>query len=832
VRIGVSFARGHRVLTSWLAGLPVSLLLWPAGALAGPVEEIRYQLNQATWVINRNPLLRYALIALVLLLALSLARQHLWPVLQLYLGLGGGKVTGHVALIRQAWRYERARDFTAAGACYEEIGATDQALAAYLRGNCHREAAALHERLNHHAQAAQKYELAGEVALAAGVREKMGQHSRAAGLYEKAGDLAAAASCHERAGDLRKAADLLTRLDHLEQAAALLERAGEIRGAAELLEKVVRRQRERGGLDLNPERREAMEEMARRAAALYGKAGALEPAARILKDAGVEREAADCFVRAGKLREALDLYKKHRLFAKARQVAEAMGATEEVEQIRGEELLEEGRMAEAAAALAAGKAYSRAGEVYAGLQEYEKAGELFTLAGDLDQAAEMFSNGGDPAKAAAALERARRYNEAARFYRQAGEIAKAVAAHKAAGELFEAGMLLKEEGELQAAVATLQQVPAASERYLEAAAALGQIFVETEMYGLAKEKLQQVVAAAPSSTDRLDATYLLALAHEKSGEAQAALSLYERVMASRLDYRDVQARIAALKESRTAPSAPTRPLTGRVTSEAERYRIVRELGRGGMGIVYLAEDTLLKRSVAYKVLPAAIHGDAKAVEEFLREARIAASLLHPNIVTVYDAGTAGQGLYLVMEYVEGKTLMGLLGQRPRFKLPEVLLVAKQVGAGLEHAHARGVVHGDITPTNVMVSTSRTVKITDFGLAKTRERALATTTTIRGTPPYMAPEQIHGTGMTARSDLYALACTLYHMATGAPPFTEGDVLYHHLHTPAPSPATRVPNLPEAFCRALLRGLEKDPPKRPEGIREFLAELLPRPAPASP
>ncbi|MGH7360159.1 MAG: serine/threonine-protein kinase, partial [Candidatus Methylomirabilales bacterium] len=171
-----------------------------------------------------------------------------------------------------------------------------------------------------------------------------------------------------------------------------------------------------------------------------------------------------------------------------------------------------------------------------------------------------------------------------------------------------------------------------------------------------------------------------------------------------------------------------------------------------------------------------------------------------------------------------------LGQRPRFGLREVVYVAKQVGAGLLHAHARGVVHGDITPANIMVSKSQAVKIMDFGLAKTRERALAATTTIRGTPPYMAPEQIQGKGMTAQSDLYALACTLYHMATGAPPFTEGEVLYHHIHTPAPSPATRVPELPESFSRALLRCLEKDPAKRPQGVREFLAELLPRPAPA--
>lgn len=843
----------HRRLTCALAWLPGTLLAWAGPALAGPIGDIRRQVARSGWALNQNPLLRYALIALLLLLAFSIARRFLWPVLQHR--LGAGRITGQVGLVRQAWRYERAGDYAAAGVCYEEMGATDQAFAAYARGGCHREAAALHERLNQHAQAAQKYELAAEPALAAAVRERMGQFARAAGLFEKAGDLAAAVRCQERAGDFRKAAILMSRLDRLEEAAAFLERAGEIRGAAETLEKAVKRQgvagrielnslvgdantsfglkrqQDAARLELNPERQAALVEMARRCAALYVKAGAPEPAAQILKIAGAEREAADCFAQAGKLREALDLYKQHRLFGKARQVAEALGALEEVELIRGEELLEEGRPAEAAAAFARGKGYYRAGELYAGLQEYEQAGEMFTLGGDLDQAAEMFGNGGDPAKAGAAFERARRFGEAARFYRRAGATAKAAAAHKAAGEHFEAGMLLKEQGDLEAAVSTLQQVPATSERFLEAAGALGQIFVETEMYGLAKEKLQKVVAATPLTTASLDIYYLLAVAHEKSGEPQSALSLYEKVMAYRLNFRDVQARVAALREQRAPAHAHTQSVPRTGADQPERYKIVRELGRGGMGIVYLAEDTLLKRPVAYKVLPAAIQASAKGVEEFLGEARIAASLLHPNIVTLYDAGDAGQGLYLVMEYVEGKTLLALLGQRPRFGLPEVLYLAQQVGSGLAHAHARGVVHGDITPANIMVSRTRAVKIMDFGLAKTRERALAATTTIRGTPPYMPPEQIQGKGMGAQSDLYALACTLYHMATGAPPFTEGEVLYHHLHTPAPSPATRVPDLPEGFSRALLRCLEKEPAKRPQGVREFLAELLPRPASAS-
>lgn len=853
MRVGVRSAPAARLRAGLLAALVGLLVLGADTAVGGPVADLQREATRSGWALIQNPLLRYALIALLLLVAFSLARRYVLPALRRQFGPSAAQMTGQVGLLRQAWRYERAGDHAAAGVCYEEMGATDQAFAAYTKGGAHREAAALHERLNQLPQAAQKYELAGEPALAAALREKMGQFGRAAGLYEKAGDLAATARCHERGGDFRKAAALLGRLDRLEEAAALLERAGEVRGAAEMLEKVVRRQGVAGRIDLNslvadpsasfglkregaarrmelnPERQAALEEAARRCAALYLKSGAPEAAAQILKEAGAEREAADCFMRAGKLREALDLYKNHRMFGKARQVAEALGATEEVEQVRGEEFYEEGRFAEAAAAFAAGKAYARAGELYAGLHDYAKAGEMFALAGDLDQAAEMFGGAGDPAKAGAAFERARRFGEAARFYRQAGETAKAVAAHKAAGEHFEAGMLLKGQGELEGAVAALQQVPAASESFLEATTALGEIFLETEMYGLAKEKLKAALVGKPVGSGTLDLYYLLALAHEKSGEPQAALALYEKVMAFRLTYRDVQARIATLKERRATAGTQSgpRPAAG----QPERYRIVRELGRGGMGIVYLAEDTLLKRPVAFKVLPAAIQASPKAVEEFLREARIAASLLHPNIVTLYDAGDAGQGLYLVMEFLEGKTLMALLTQRPRFGLPEVLYVAQQVGAGLAHAHARGVVHGDITPANVMVSKSRAVKIMDFGLAKTRERALAATTTIRGTPPYMAPEQIQGKGMGVQSDLYAFACALYHMATGAPPFTEGEVLYHHLHTPAPSPATRVPDLPEGFCRVLLRCLEKDPAKRPPGVREFLADLLSRPAPAS-
>jgi serine/threonine-protein kinase len=243
-----------------------------------------------------------------------------------------------------------------------------------------------------------------------------------------------------------------------------------------------------------------------------------------------------------------------------------------------------------------------------------------------------------------------------------------------------------------------------------------------------------------------------------------------------------------------------------------------------MGVVYRAEDTVLHRIVAYKVLPPSVREQPALLESFLQEARIAASINHPNIVTIYDTGRDGTGeVYITMEFVDGMSLKELLDKVGALPLPQFLSIAKQICSGLGYAHGRRIIHRDIKPSNIMLSRDRMVKIMDFGLAKIVNDALADKTSVKGTPLYMAPEQILGMEVDHQSDLYSLGCTLYRMATGRLPFTKGDLYYQHLHTAPAPPKDLNPKLPPALNPIILRCLEKDKANRYAQVADVLADI---------
>lgn len=246
----------------------------------------------------------------------------------------------------------------------------------------------------------------------------------------------------------------------------------------------------------------------------------------------------------------------------------------------------------------------------------------------------------------------------------------------------------------------------------------------------------------------------------------------------------------------------------------DRYRIVREIGRGGMGIVYEARDDRLERTVAIKRMsPERL--DARARERFLREARAAAALDHPNIVTVHDAGEAGGFPYLVLEYVPGPSLE----EHPPESLDEALLVARRICDALEHAHGRGLVHRDLKPANVLVvrgPDGPRVKLTDLGIALAPGSSRVTRAgTILGTPSFLSPEQALGREIDGRADLYSLGVMLYRWATGRLPFTGDDPLAlvsQHLHAPVVPPQALSPDLPAGLAEVILRLLAKEPSAR--------------------
>jgi eukaryotic-like serine/threonine-protein kinase len=265
-------------------------------------------------------------------------------------------------------------------------------------------------------------------------------------------------------------------------------------------------------------------------------------------------------------------------------------------------------------------------------------------------------------------------------------------------------------------------------------------------------------------------------------------------------------------------------LQGRVLGG--RYALGARVGAGGMGQVYRARDRVLERTVAVKVLSAASTDDLELVARFGREARAAAALNHPNIVAVFDSGVDGDLHYLVMEYVEGQSLAGLMRRERPLGPRRVADVGRQVCQALAAAHAAGLVHRDITPGNVLVDPAGLVKVADFGIAKLAAATTMTGDKVLGTAAYLAPEQAQGRPVDGRSDLYSLGCVLYALLTGAPPFA-GDspvamAARHVTEQPTP-PSHHNPRVSPALEAVVLTALAKEPADRYQSAAAMAQDL---------
>jgi eukaryotic-like serine/threonine-protein kinase len=254
-----------------------------------------------------------------------------------------------------------------------------------------------------------------------------------------------------------------------------------------------------------------------------------------------------------------------------------------------------------------------------------------------------------------------------------------------------------------------------------------------------------------------------------------------------------------------------------------RYEIDRVLGHGGMAVVYLARDQELHRPVAVKVLEGSLAGDDDVQARFVREARVAAQLSHPNVVQVYDAGETDGRPYIVMEYVPGTTLT----QSGRLPPDEAVQLVLQACAGLQHAHEAGLVHRDIKPGNLLLREDGVLKLADFGIARSTDATQLTQLgTILGTAAYLAPEQAAGEGVTAVADVYSLGAVLYELLTGRPPY-ESDSLADLAAKQSEGLITPVrdlePSVPDSVEAAVMRALARDPRFRPSSAAEFAQEL---------
>jgi tetratricopeptide (TPR) repeat protein len=716
----------------------------------------------------------------------------------------------------------------AAELCFE-TGLLDPAAQYYIEGGDFVRAAGIRHDQNRFLEAAELHLKAGDLETAGSIYASQGEHKRAAECFHQAGRLTVAGEQFERAGDFRRAGECFRDTGFDRQAAKAFIRCQSWKDAAQSLEAVILEERTRTGTGQNPQQLRELQTLVLQAGKLYDQAGELEKAETVLEKGGCAVAAAEIALRRGRFAKAAELFLEGNQPVRAAEVLQQNGEEQAAARILGDYHRERGADQEAAHYLEQAGEFLAAGDVYRKIEDYARAGQAYERAGDRSQAADMYRAGGSPARAASNFEKIGRWEDAADCWHEAGDANRQAQALTQAGRLLQAGEVFHQQGLEDEAIKVLQQIPAGSPDFKQASTILGSVFHKRGQLGLAVMKLRQAIGDGPIDRSTLRLHYMLATVYEASSETREALAVYEKILACDYHYEDVEQRLERVRakldvqprEDAAAPPSEEAPASAR--TQPSRYQIVGELGRGGMGIVYKAKDTVLDRLVAYKVLPDALKENQQALKNFLREAKSAAQLNHPNIVTVYDAGEQGGVYYIAMEFVDGNTLKEIVRRRGAIAPGGVLHVLVQMCEALAYAHDKKIVHRDIKTANTMWTRDRKAKIMDFGLAKIVEEVRNHTTLVSGTPYYMSPEQTLGRNVDYRTDIYSLGVTIFELATGRLPFIEGNIPYHHVHTPPPDAREIKPDVPALLAEIVSRCLRKAPEERYQSVREILAEV---------
>lgn len=764
----------------------------------------------------------------------------------------------------------RGGDWVRAGELYLKAGDVARAKKAFRKANAPVRLAALEQREGNHAEAAALYEQAGpafaweasrsweaagepqkavrardaalaearasarwdrlaEVAEAAGENEQLEEACRRlaetkppgpgrTGLYRRAaeaaaarGNLLGAAEAYRSAGESALAGEAFLRAGRPAEALKELEKAGDLARAAE-------------------------------AATAAGDAkAASELTARDAETKGDLDRAAEAWLAHGTLERAANLFERRGHFARAGEAYRALGRHDRAAPL----LLKAGDKAGAAAGFeAAGQA--------------ERAATLYRELGNVERAAALFLKAGRPAEAAEALVASGRDEEAISLFSRAGRGLDAARAALRTGHRDRAWELLTTVPRSHAGVGAF---------FLE----LAEAHIAAAEWADAAHVLREALGPSQPAPGNLPLHEALARAWEGAGDLKAASDRLARIAQVDPGFRDAGERARRLAgEAQAAPpvpqaaqasaaeppppagppSAPSvpppagvsgpsgRPVSGvqpglsrpspksgsfrTPIAPEQRYELVEELGRGGMGVVFKALDRKLDRYVALKILPASLWGDDTAVRYFEREAKAIAALTHPNIVALYDFGEGFDSAYLAMEYLEGPNLQTLLKTEPSRPKANWRDWFTQAARGVAAAHARGILHRDLKPANLMLDRHGTLRILDFGLARPQAES-GTTSKLIGTPAFFPPEVLRGEAPSPASDVYSLGATFYTLATGRWPYVGDDVLVARLEREPDDPRPLAPFLTAEEVEVLLKSLARFRPERYPDAGELLAAL---------
>jgi len=652
-----------------------------------------------------------------------------------------------------------------------------------------------------------------------------------------------AAEALEEARQYADAAEIYKRTSHLRKAGEIYYKAGDRLTAAQALEEAFQGEMERLPGDMKPADSRMLAHMAYLIGNFYEQEGKLDEAAAAFEGGGHLAEGARLHEQVGRYPLAAQLYIAAGKPFEASICEEKAGRKEEAALIRAEAYRERGQLLDAVGHYELANRPYEAALMYREIGDHDKAARMYERAGEFGEAATEYEAAGENDLVAAALEKAGEHLRAAEAYKEVGNPSKQARMLEMAEKNIEAGKIYAEAGAVENAIRALQHIVEDDEEFEQAQLLLGDIFREKGIPKIATQYYRRVLTKKRLDRSNIRAYYNLALCVEAVGSLREALETYEAIVVIDYHFEDVADRIRLLEERlpATTPGTPSEPsstspydatlsgdagatqLAQEGTARSRRYEIIDELGRGGMGIVYKARDTVLDRIVAYKVLPANLREHPQAVKNFFREAKSAAALNHQNIVTVHDAGEEDGNYYIAMELIKGQTIKQMLHEEDRLPMKAVVFITAQILHALAFAHGRKIIHRDIKSSNIMWTEDKTVKLMDFGLAKVVEEFKASQTVASGTPYYMSPEQTLGGIIDHRTDLYSLGVTIFEMVTGRLPFPDGQAAYHHVHTAPPSPREFFPELHPSMVSLIQKLMQKNPDDRYQNADEILDAL---------
>ncbi len=619
---------------------------------------------------------------------------------------------------------------------------------------------------------------AGRTPQAAQLLSEHGRHSSAADLLSQKGDFVAAARICVEAGDLLRAAELFQRGQDATSAAGCYLSAGRID--------------------------EAM--------LLFRRTGDLSTAARLLE-------------RGGHFKAALDLYIE-------------LNDPERIATLAADKISDRAELRRLADLLADRGEHELALKLYVKGDHLREVGLLAERFGFLDQALEAFLKH-DYFEDAARVQASRgNRREAAQLYLKAGKLEDAAAQLVAHGDHLAVARLYRRTGMHDRALQVLDQVPQSSGNFRNALLLKTSLLVENQRIDAAAATLKQLLDAVGYVTENVELVYRLVDLQLQLALASEAIATLEKAKRAGLNDPRLDEQLMLLRQSPDSLLEPEEDLSRTVPANfrgkgrmrgssttlgfprSDRYALKRKLARGGHGVLFLVEDRNLGREVVLKLLHSETLPSEVARKYFIREARTAAGLDHPNIVKVHDFGELEGRPYIAMEYVDGLNLMELY-ENTKGDLPfdRVCSIGMQLCEALGYAHGRNIIHRDIKMENAMVSSLWQVKLMDFGLAKALDENPDRSLFIIGTPFYMSPEQIVGDTLDLRTDIYSLGVLLFRLFTGRLPFEEGEVLSHHKSTPPPDPRTFRPALKDSIADMILKCLAKDRKNRFGAVQEI-------------